>query len=198
MTFDIADKIIRIINKIILAVIMVIGSGMFIVTLAHVFFRYVMNDSLTWSEELLKICIVWFCLLSASFISVRREHVGIVIFKQLFPKKLEKLADYFVSFLMFLVSATMCYIGWRLAMNAGMRKTPAIRFPFAYVYASIYISFGIMTLYELRNFLADVFQPGRPPAINDPLAPLVDAPESESPEVTEKEAQEIAKAASAE
>lgn len=195
MTFDTVDKFIRVINKLVLAVIMVIGSVMLVVTWAHVFYRYVLNDSLTWSEELLKILIVWFCLLSASFISVRREHVGIVIFKQLFPKKLERLSDLFVSFLMFSGSVVMCYIGWRLAENAGMRKTPALRVPFAYVYTSIYVSFGIMTFYELRNFLVDAFRPGRPPAVVDALAPLVDAPESESPEVTEKEADEIAKAA---
>lgn len=192
MGFDIVDRIIRFISNLVLAAVIVLGFAMLGITTAHVFFRYVMNDSLTWSEELLQILLVWFCLLSATFISVRREHVAIVIFKQMLPKKGEKAADFAVSLLMFLASALMCYIGWRFTAFAGMRKTPALRIPLFYTYSSIFISFGVMALYELRNFLVDVFEPGRKPAVSDPLAPIVDAPESESPEVSQKAAELIA------
>lgn len=186
MNFDIFDKIIRGICNVVLAVVMVIGFTMLGVSWAHVFFRYVMNDSLTWSEELLKILIVWFCLLSATFISVRREHIGIVIFKQLFPKKLEKFCDLFVSFMMFAATVFMCYYGWTLCQQLQGRRFPALKILRAWGYSALWVSFGIMAIYELRNFLVDVFAPGRPPALNDPLAPIVDAPESESPDVTAK------------
>lgn len=166
--FESFDKIIRGISKAVLAVIIAIGTVMLIVSWAHIFYRYALNNSLTWSEELLKILLVWFCLLSATFISVRREHVGIVVFKQLLPKALEKRMDLFVSFLMFFGSAAMCYIGWRLAGNAGIRRSPALRIPFAHMYAAIYVSFAIMALYELRNFLSDLTNPDRPAALSEP------------------------------
>ena len=170
---DFSDKVIRFVSNLVLAVLIVLGFVMLGVSWAHIFCRYVLNDSLTWSEELLKVLVVWFCLLSATFISVRREHVRITIFKQRLPQKLEALSDLAVSFLMLFGSLLMCYIGIRLSSWAGMRKTPALRIPFAYMYASIYVSFGIMTLYELRNFLADIFAPGHPPAIVD-SAPTLD------------------------
>ena len=173
MNFDTVDRIIRFVSNVVLAVVIAIGLAMLGISWAHVFFRYVMNDSLTWSEELLKILIVWFCLLSTTFISVRREHVSIVVFKQLLPKTGEKAADLFVSLLMFLASAAMCYIGWRLSNFAGARRSPALRVPFKLMYASIYVAFGVMALYELRNFLADVLQPGRGPAGRDAPAPGV-------------------------
>lgn len=177
--FDTFDKFIRGISKAVLAVIMVIGFVMLVVAWAHIFYRYALNNSLTWSEELLKILLVWFCLLSATFISVRREHVKIVIFKQLLPKVLENKVDLFVSFLMFFGSAAMCYIGWRLAGNAGMRRSPALRIPFSHMYAAIYVSFFIMALYELRNFLADILAPGRPAALSDPIEDMA-APDLKS------------------
>lgn len=179
-----ADKVIRFTSNIVLAVLIVLGFVMLGVSWAHIFCRYILNDSLTWSEELLKIFVVWFCLLSATFISVRREHVRITIFKQRLPERLEKLTDLMVSFLMFFCSLVMCYIGVRLASWAGMRKTPALRIPFAYMYASIYISFGIMAAYELRNFLADIFCPGHSPAIVD-SAPTLEAMVAQA-EVLEK------------
>lgn len=198
MSFDLVDRIIRFISNAVLAAVIVLGFAMLGITTAHVFFRYVMNDSLTWSEELLQILLVWFCLLSASFISVRREHVAIVIFKQLLPGKGEKAADFFVSLLMFAVSVAMCYIGYRFTAFAGLRKSPALRVPLFYTYSSIFISFGVMALYELRNFLADVFDPGRKPAVQDALAPIVEAPESKAPEVAEKAAELIAEFAKSE
>ncbi|MCC8164549.1 MAG: TRAP transporter small permease [Planctomycetes bacterium] len=170
---SLTDKVIRFISKLVLAALIVIGVVMLGVSWAHIFCRYVLNDSLTWSEELLKVLVVWFCLLSATFISVRREHVRITIFKQRLPKRLEKFADLFVSFLMFFGSFVMCVIGVKLASWAGIRKTPALRIPFAYMYASIYVSFGIMALYELRNFLVDLLKPGSPPAIVD-AAPSIE------------------------
>ncbi len=175
---DLADRIIRLISKGVLYVIIVIGFVMLGVSWAHIFCRYILNDSLSWSEELLKILLVWFCLLSATFISVRREHVSIVIFKQQFPGPLRKVADIAVSFLMFLAAALMLYVGIRLSGWVGIRKSPALRIPYAYMYASIYVAFGLMTLYELRNFLADLVAPGRAPAMVD-AAPIpgIDVPE---------------------
>ncbi|MDR2391392.1 MAG: TRAP transporter small permease [Planctomycetota bacterium] len=161
------DKFILITSKTVLVVIITIGTAMFAVCLAHIFCRYALNDSLTWSEEVMKIMIVWFCLLSATFISCRREHVSIVIFKQMLPKWIERKLDVFVAFLMPMCAIVMCWIGWRLFLWAGDRRTAATGFPVAFQYASIFIAFGIVALYETRNFLAVLFEPMRPPAVSE-------------------------------
>ncbi|MDR1536053.1 MAG: TRAP transporter small permease [Planctomycetota bacterium] len=166
------DTAIRLISKVVLGVIMVIGTAMLIVCLAHIFWRYVLNDSLTWSEEVMKIMIVWFCLLSATFISCRREHVSIVIFKQMLPGIVERKLDIFVGFVMFACALIMAWIGWRLMFWAGNRRTPATGFPVAYQYASLTVAFGIMAIYELRNFLALWLDPRRPPALREASPPV--------------------------
>ena len=162
-----SDRVIRIICNVVLGVLIVMGFAMLGISAAHIFYRYVLNNSLGWSEELLKVLVVWFCLLSASFISIRRDHVSITIFKQQFPKKLEKFANLAVSFLMLFGSVVMCYVGIKLAWWVGVRRTPALKIPFFYLYASIFVSFGIMSIYELRNFIADLFYPGSKPALVD-------------------------------
>lgn len=185
----IVDRIIRVLCYVVLAVLIVMGFVMLGVSWAHIYYRYFQNSSLSWSEELLKILVVWFCLLSASFISVRRDHVRITIFKSKMPAPVEKAMDYLVSFLMFLASVIMCYVGYRLAMWAGMRKTPVLRIPFFYMYISICVSFALMALYELRNFLADIFAPGSPPAMVDneasEFAAIEEDNESAQPGVTQ-------------
>ncbi len=164
---DTLDNVIRKINKGVMDVIMIIGISMLVIALIHIFSRYVLNSSLTWSEELLKIMLVWFCLLSASYIAVRRDHVSIVVFKQMFPKKIEHGMDLFMQILMFIASLIVCFIGIRMMIKAGSRVTPALNFPYAGKYAAVTVAFAVIALYEFRNMLNDFLRPGEKPAIVD-------------------------------
>ena len=86
------DKFIGASFKVLRLVLSVVLLGMVAILMAHIFCRYILNNSLTWSEELLKILLVWFGMLSVSLLAIRREHVAIVVFKEHMPGKL---ADFF-------------------------------------------------------------------------------------------------------
>ena len=162
---DTLNKIVQKTSRIVMFIIIAIGIFMLAIALLHIFSRYVLNSSLTWSEELLKILLVWFCLLSASYIAVRREHVSIVVFKQMFPKKVEHVMDISVQVLMLLASVVVFFIGILMIIRSGNRVTPALGFPYAVKYAAVSVSFVVMSLYELRNILFDLFRPGEAAAV---------------------------------
>jgi TRAP-type C4-dicarboxylate transport system permease small subunit len=164
------DAVLRTINRIVLQIIVLIGCCMLIIAWAHIFFRYVLNNSLSWSEELLKILLVWFCMLSTSIIAIRREHVSIVIFKQQFPKRVENMFDLVMQFITFAVSVVVCVIGVRMIIAAGARRTPALRLPYAAMYASVCVSFAVLSIYELRNFIVKLIDPQRPAADAEKLS----------------------------
>lgn len=149
------DKLIKAVYKVVLAAIIAIGLVMLVVAWAHVFCRYVLNDSLTWSEELLKILLVWFCLLSTTVISVQREHVSIVVFKQMMPLKVNHTLTFIAQVLMLVASVIVLFIGIDFVMVAGSRMTPALRIPYRYTYSAIPVAFAILSLYEFRNTVAD-------------------------------------------
>lgn len=167
---DALEKIVRKTSKIVLKVIMVIGLAMLAIALAHVFARYVLNSSLTWSEELLKIMLVWFCLLSASYLAVRKDHVAIVVFKEKLFKRITPQLELVVRVLMFVASLVVCYIGIRMIISAGSRVTPAMGFPYAFMYAAIAVAFGLMALYEFRNMLFAFARPDALSAVEDDKA----------------------------
>ena len=114
-----------------------------------------LNSFLTWSEELLKILLVWFCLLSTTIIAVHREHVSIVIFKEMMPKKINHALTLLAQIFMFLASGLVFAIGINFVIEAGSRSTPALGCPYAVAYAAIPVAFAILTLYEFRNTAAD-------------------------------------------
>lgn len=152
------DKLINRMYKVILYILILLGLVMLAIAWAHVFYRYVLNDSLTWSEELLKIMLVWFCLLSTTVIAAQRGHVSIVVFKEMMPKSVNKFVTFVAQLLMFLASLVVLGIGIQFVAGAGVRLTPALRMPYRYAFAAIPVSFAILSLYELRNTLADLLK----------------------------------------
>lgn len=153
---DKVDRFIRVFNKILLGVLVVVMAAMLIVCMLHVFFRYVLNNSLTWSEEFMRVSLVWFCMLSATILAARREHVSIVIFKEKMPPKLGLACTRFTQALTVAVCLVVAIIGVRMVIAAGSRATPAMGLPYSIAYAAIPAAFFILTLYELRNFIADL------------------------------------------
>lgn len=152
------DKLINRMYKCILYILILLGLVMLIIAWAHVFYRYVLNDSLTWSEELLKIMLVWFCLLSTTIIAAQRGHVSIVVFKEMMPKSVNKFVTFVAQLLMLLASLIILVIGIQFVAAAGVRLTPALRMPYRYAFAAIPASFAILSFYELRNTLADLLK----------------------------------------
>lgn len=159
--FEAVDKFANKISKIALALITVLGIVMLLITIISVFFRYVLSNSLQWAEEVLKIMLVWFGLLSVGVIAYRREHVGVTIFKEQMPKKVQRGFELVGQILLLLISAAMCVIGVLLVRNSGSQLTPALRIPYAVGYAAIPFSFALMVVYEIRNTLYEFTQRGK-------------------------------------
>lgn len=153
---DILDKIISCMQKFLKTILVAIGIAMLITAWVHIFCRFVLNSSLSWSEELLKVMLVWFCLFSTSIIAVERGHVSIVVFKEKMPKPIAQLLSLITQMFMYLASFMVVYIGFRMVVNTLERHTPAANIPYPIVYGAIPVAFLVITVYEFRNLLKDV------------------------------------------
>ena len=60
------DKALGVVFNIMKVMLIVLILAMVGILIAHIVFRYILNNSLTWSEELLKILLVWFGMLSVA------------------------------------------------------------------------------------------------------------------------------------
>ena len=153
------DKFIASSFKVLRAVLSVVLLGMVAILMAHIFCRYILNSSLTWSEELLKILLVWFGMLSVSLLAIRREHM---------PKRVAAVLSKVTQIITVLVCLVVIYVGANYVMEAGYRPTPALGLPYGYAYAAIPISFLFVTVYEIRNLIVDLTGKGNHAAIEKP------------------------------
>jgi TRAP-type C4-dicarboxylate transport system permease small subunit len=148
-------------EKITLAVTMAMCLVMLVVAWMHVVKRYVFNDALTWSEEFLRFAIVWYALLSASILYKRNGHLGITIFREMMPIKLQQILARTVIYLMVLTIATVTVYGAILVYNTRFQITPALGISVSWPYAAIPVSFFLMTIYGLMHISRDI--KGLPP-----------------------------------
>lgn len=82
----------------------VLLAAMLLMILMQVFFRYVMNDSLTWTEELSKYAMVWVTCLVAPWAYRENLNVSIEMFADALPDLLKRLTEVLITLLVMLIS----------------------------------------------------------------------------------------------
>jgi len=149
------------IERITLNVTMALCAIMLVVAWMHVTRRYVFNSALTWSEEFLRFSIVWYALLSASILHKRNGHLGITIFREMMPGKLQKFFQRVVMYLATLTVTVVTVSGTILVINTWGQITPALGISMSIPYAAIPVSFLLMTIYGILHIVRDI--KGLPP-----------------------------------
>lgn len=130
------------------------GAGLVLMTAiisAQVFFRYVLNDSLIWSEPLAVILMGWFIFFGAAVGIREGYHLSFDVLLYVIPVK-AKLVLYTVpDSLVALFGAGMFWYGLQLALSAWNVKLPSIGISGAYDFAPL-IGGGILVfLFSLER-----------------------------------------------
>ena len=137
------------IGKVEYFLVAVMIAVMAIVNFLQVVFRYVIEGSLPWSEELLRFLFVWTTFLGAG-IGVRKgAHLGLTIIVNNLPSKLKK----FVVFINYLIciafSAIIGMLGLSVvSMQAEFNvRSSAMVLPMYWISLAIPVSFALIILH---------------------------------------------------
>jgi len=80
---------------------------------------------------------VWFALLSASIINKRRGHIGITIFRENMPTKIQKFFERSMPYLAVLATSLTAIYGVNLLIRVQGQLTPALQIPVWISYAAV-------------------------------------------------------------
>lgn len=154
-------------NRAVELVIGLLAMLMAVVTGLQVFFRYGLNHSLFWSEEVGRILLVWITFLGATAAYRRKAHVGIDLVVGRLALAKQRLVERCVlglSSLFFLV-----LIGWgvRFIRFVASQKTAALGLPLGLPYSVIPLSGLIFLVHAASLSLGSGKTPERTPAHRD-------------------------------
>ena len=128
-------------------------STLFLFGILQVFFRWVLNSPLTWSEEAIQLMYVWICYLGWVIAERADTHIRITIISSRLPQGVQKWLQIFCHILCIIFAVLMFIYGIQL-IQAGMKRT-AISFPlnYAVVYLIVPICNFFMCLYEIAQLI---------------------------------------------
>ena len=122
-----------------------------------IFFRYVLNDSITWSEEIAKYLMVWMVFVGAPVAMVQSRHIAIEMFPNLFRPRIRALIFLIINLLIVLTMAFWTYRGFTYTVG-GMSQVMSSfdKIPLGVVFASIPFGSCIMMIISFQISLNQI------------------------------------------
>jgi TRAP-type C4-dicarboxylate transport system permease small subunit len=129
----------------------VIFAAMCLVGLLQVFNRFVLNRSLSWSEEFQIFAHVWIVFLAIPIAYRRGAHLAVESFLEKLPAKARVLFGYFVELLWMWFAVSLAYLSWRVSEVAKLQESPGLEIPMSYPYYSMVAGGLYLLLVVLRR-----------------------------------------------
>lgn len=108
-----------------------------LMNLAQVFFRYVLVDPISWTEETMRYSTTWMVMLAAAPAFLRREHMEISLFDGVKSPRVRRV----VNLVMHVCVAGFCLLliweGFPAAIDNMRQVSPAVRIPMTIPYLAI-------------------------------------------------------------
>jgi TRAP-type C4-dicarboxylate transport system permease small subunit len=126
-------------------------AGVFLVInisdiLISIFFRYFLNDSLVWTEEVARFTLIYSVMFGSVGALSFGDHVKITIVIDYLPDKLGTFFKYLVHILIIVIIGYMTYLGITYVDNAWRFQTLALQIPKAIPLMSIPIGMGLFLI----------------------------------------------------
>jgi len=118
---------------------------MVVVVFTQVFFRFVVERPLPWSEEVARYIMVWLTFLGAALAVEKRAHAVVEMFVKWFPRPVRVGMALLAMAASCLFYGLMTYYGARLITHSMTQFSPVLQLPMGYVYVVIPLS-GVMLL----------------------------------------------------
>lgn len=124
----------------------------------QVFMRYVMNSSLSWSEELARYCFIWLVYIGISYGVRMQKHIKVDAILQ-FMKDKQKIILGIIANLIFLVFSILIilygnqivqqFLGWG-------QTSPALKIPMGLVYAATPVGFTLTSIRLIQQIILQI------------------------------------------
>jgi TRAP-type C4-dicarboxylate transport system permease small subunit len=140
------DRVFDMIMKIYLFMAKLFLLAMVIIICIQVFFRYVLNQSISWSEEISMLLMVMFGFISIAIGVQKGLHLNISLFYDRFSPLVKKICDKIVDFTVMGVGLVMVVYGILLIKSTMHAPMPASGLPAATLYCIVPLT-GLLIFY---------------------------------------------------
>jgi TRAP-type C4-dicarboxylate transport system permease small subunit len=139
-------KFMRYLNKFAEAIIALLFTAIVVVGAMQVFNRYVLNVSLSWSEEFQKFAFIWLVFIAIPVAYNRSAHLRVETFFDLMPGKLQFVLRWVFDLLWIGFGVSLVMFTWRLMQVTKYQSSPGLGISMSIVYAGMVVGGAYLVL----------------------------------------------------
>lgn len=133
---------------------------MSVIGLLQVFNRFVLNASLSWSEEAQIFGHIWLVFLAIPIAYQRGAHLYVESFRRRFPARVGYVFDLMVELLWASFAIALIYLCYRISLVAALQESPGLEIPMSYPYYGMILGAVYLLFVAIRRIAAQLT--GRP------------------------------------
>ena len=114
---------------------------------AQVFFRFVLNNSLSWTEELARYCFIWMHMIGASLLIEANGHATVTVILDLMHEAVRKVFDILIELIILFNGVVMLHSGWVLSYSSRNNLSTAMSVPMWMINSSVAVG-GLLLVFQ--------------------------------------------------
>jgi TRAP-type C4-dicarboxylate transport system permease small subunit len=128
-----------------------IFAAMCLVGLLQVFNRFVLNKSLSWSEEFQIFCHIWIVFLAIAIAYRRGAHLSVESFSSMLPPRARRVFDFLIELLWIWFAVSLAWLNWKVSEVAKLQYSPGLEIPMSYPYYGMVVGGAYLLIVVLRR-----------------------------------------------
>jgi TRAP-type C4-dicarboxylate transport system permease small subunit len=145
--FNVMDRMINWILALLMAAMVVIIA-------AQVWYRFVLNDPLSWSEELGRYVFVWISFIGAAAGVRYQLHLGIDLLQKYLPPLIYRYVVIVVNLITQIFLMVIIFWGFKILGVIKFQTSPSMHIPMIYPYLAVPVGCTLMLINSLRISIA--------------------------------------------
>jgi TRAP-type transport system small permease protein len=141
-----------------------IFAAMVVIGLLQVFNRFVLNASLSWSEEVQIFGHIWLVFFAIPIAYQRGAHIQVEAIRRTLPTRASIAFDLLVELLWAGFAVAIVYLSYRVAQVAALQESPGLEIPMSYPYYGMMFGGAYLAFVVLRRLADRLLARGQAPS----------------------------------
>lgn len=127
--------------------------AMTLIICVGVFYRRVLNNGLSWTDEVAMLFMVWCGFISMAYGVQQKLHIGVEVFYNLMPVNVQNILKKIVNALVLAIGILLLFYGIKLAQSTMSNPMTATRWPASVRYVPVAISGLFMAYFSFAELI---------------------------------------------
>jgi TRAP-type transport system small permease protein len=116
------------------------------------FTRYVLNDSLSWTEEIARYGLMWVVFIGGAMVTRRNTHIAVELLSNVMkPGRLRATLLAFVDFVKLAFLCLLAFVSWTITERMHLQRMTVFDLPMSYVYGGVAFGCFLMLIRQAQN-----------------------------------------------